>query len=77
MTDTKNADGRTSHLLGLTKDIKPIGIALDSIIDYDLNSFSLKIKEDFSLDTFLTAKKDNDKNLAKLATFAVSLAENV
>jgi len=50
MSDSKHADGRTSHLLKLTKDVKSIGIALDSIVDYDLNSFKLKIRDDFSLD---------------------------
>ena len=78
MNDTKHADGRTSHLLKLTKDVKPIGIALDSIVDYDLNSFRLKIRENFSLDTILaTNKTTNDSNVAKLAAFAAELAEYI
>jgi hypothetical protein len=55
MSDTKHADGRTSHMIGLTKEVKPIGIALDSIVDYDLNTFQLKIRDDFSLDSILTS----------------------
>jgi hypothetical protein len=53
MSDSKHADGRTSHMIRLTKNLKPIGVALDSIVDYDLNTFQLKIKDDFSLESIL------------------------
>lgn len=57
MSDSKHADGRISHLIRLTtKDVKPVGIALDSIVDYDLNTFQLKIKDDFSLDSILSTQ---------------------
>ena len=53
MSDSKHADGRTSHMIRLTKNVKPVGVALDSIVDYDLNTFQLRIKDDFSLDSIL------------------------
>ena len=53
MSDSKHADGRTSHMIRLKKNVKPVGVALDSIVDYDLNTFKLRIKDDFSLDSIL------------------------
>ena len=47
MHDTKAADGRTSHLLSLSSDLRPVTIPIDSVVDYDLQSFQLKIKDDF------------------------------
>ena len=77
MSDSKHADGRTSHLLKLTKDVKSIGIALDSIVDYDLNSFKLKIRDDFSLDQIISTNKASaNSNVAKLAAFAVKIMED-
>lgn len=66
MSDSKHADGRTSHLIKLTKNVKPVGIALDSIVDYDLNTFQLKIKDDFSLDSILQTQPPSSA-IAKLA----------
>jgi len=42
-------------MIKLTKDVKPVAVALDSIVDYDLNSFQLKIREDFSLSSILSS----------------------
>lgn len=49
MSDTREADGRTAHLLSLSKEVQPIAIALDSIVDYDLNTFKLNVRDDFSI----------------------------
>lgn len=62
-------------MIKLTKDVKPVAVALDSIVDYDLNSFQLKIREDFSLSSILSSQS-KDTSIPKLASFAVSLAEN-
>lgn len=36
MHDTKTADGRMNHFMSINPNVKPIGVALESIIDYDL-----------------------------------------
>jgi hypothetical protein len=36
MHDTKTADGRTNHFMSLNPRVKPVAIAMDSVIDYDL-----------------------------------------
>jgi len=36
MQDTKSADGRTTHLMSLAHNVKPVAVPLDRIVDYDL-----------------------------------------
>lgn len=76
MHDSLHADGRTSHMIRLTKNVKPIGLALDSIVDYDLNSFQLKIKDDFSLESVLGQRQQKHDSFVKLAQFAGNLAQS-
>jgi len=58
MHDTKAADGRTTHLLSLSSDLRPVTIPIDSVVDYDLQTFHLKIKEDFNINSLLGIKFD-------------------
>lgn len=49
MHDSHKADGRLSHLLNMNHGVKSVAVAIDSIVDYDLQSFKLKLKDSFSL----------------------------
>ena len=49
MNDSHKADGRLAHLLKMSHGVKSVAVAIDSIVDYDLQSFKLKLKESFSL----------------------------
>jgi hypothetical protein len=57
MHDTNTADGRTNHFMSLTPSVKPVAIAMDSIIEYDLQKFKLKLRENFDLNELLGGKK--------------------
>lgn len=56
MQDEKTADGRTAHLMSLANNVKPVAIPLDKIIDYDLQTFKLKIRDDFEINSLLDSK---------------------
>ena len=49
MHDSHKADGRLAHLINLNHGVKSVAVAIDSIVDYDLQSFKLKLKDSFSL----------------------------
>jgi len=36
--------------------VKPVPVALDKIVDYDLHNYKLELKEDFSLEKLLNLK---------------------
>lgn len=36
--------------------MKPVPVALDKIVDYDLHNYKLELKEDFSLEKLLNLK---------------------
>jgi hypothetical protein len=56
MHDTKTADGRTAHLMSLSHNVKPVAVPLDKIVNYDLQTFKLKIRDDFDLNSLLGSK---------------------
>jgi hypothetical protein len=56
MRDTQTVDGVTAHkmkLAGAHSNMKTLGVPLTKIVDYDLNSFKLQLKEDFNLFSLL------------------------
>ena len=56
MHDTKTADGRTAHLMSLGHNVKPVAVPLEKIVDYDLQTFKLKIRNDFEINSLLGSK---------------------
>jgi hypothetical protein len=56
MHDTRTADGRTAHLMSLSRNVKPVAVPLEKIVDYDLQTFKLKIRDDFEINSLLGSK---------------------
>lgn len=51
-----SADGRTAHFMRINSTSglsgnksQPVAIPLDSVVDYDLHNFSMKLRDDFNL----------------------------
>ena len=66
-------------MMSLSKtSVRPVPVALDKIVDYDLHNFKLKLREDFSLDKLLglepLTKKDMTQNMVK---FCYNLTKNI
>lgn len=56
MHDSNVADGRTAHFMRINSQsslsgntAQPVAIPLDSVVDYDLHNFSMKLRDDFDL----------------------------
>lgn len=49
MHDTYTADGRRAHLMSLSNDVHNISVPVDRVIDYDLQTYKLNVRDDFSL----------------------------
>ena len=84
MHDTMQADGRTAHFMRLnstgkhTSQTQNVGIPLDSVVDYDLNNFQLKLRDDFNLmQTIGESKlvKAQNPAIKNFASFSRKLAE--
>lgn len=53
MHDTRTADGATAHMLALSNGVKPVCVAVDSVVQYDLQNFQMKMRDDFDLNSLL------------------------
>jgi len=79
MQDTLDADGHQRHMMSLSRTgVRPVPVAIDKIIDYDLHNYKLELKEDFSLEKLLNLKpissKDTTQNMVK---FCYNLTKNI
>jgi hypothetical protein len=84
MHDTMQADGRTAHFMRLnstgrhTSRATNVGLPLDSVVDYDLNNFQLKLREDFNLMEKIgesSLVKAQNPAIKNFASFSRKLAE--
>ena len=80
MHDTKTADGKTNHFMSLTPKVKPVAVAMESIIDYDLQQFKLKMRDDFNLVSLLGQPEGvivSQSPYRKFAAFAGAVTRNL
>jgi len=64
MHDTYTADGRRAHLMSLSNDVHNITVPVDRVIDYDLQTYRLNVRDDFSLQSLLGNPEKNSLNRA-------------
>lgn len=76
MRDSHDPDGRTAHFLRLNSEVTPVTVAIAQIVDYDLQSFKLKMKNSFSLTSLIPGKQNNEAYTA-FARFASQLTRNM
>lgn len=79
MHDTKAADGFTKHMLSLSTGVKPVTVAVEQVVDYDLQNFQLKMKEDFDLNSLLGRDSNEKHNTSyvQYANFCGALTRNM
>ena len=79
MQDTLDADGHQRHMMSLSRtSVRPVPVAIDKIVDYDLHNYKLELKEDFSLEKLLNLKPASTKDMTQnMVKFCYNLTKNV
>lgn len=79
MHDTRTADGATAHMLALSNGVKPVCVAVDSVVQYDLQNFQMKMRDDFDLNSLLgrDANEAHPKAYTDFAQFCSKLTRNM
>lgn len=79
MTDSMRVDGRNWHMMQLTKNkMRPVPVAIEKIVDFDLQNFKLKMKPEFKLDELLGVDFYGEKDSQlQMIQFCHKLTNNV